>query len=147
MKFAPLTRQSVVVTCVLTTSAAFALVTYTDNFDVPVDCLTNGVVGTIWDGIYLGADEIANATGLGAAPGSVSVADANITSNNALTVASVHTDWENNADDGFFPIQGCDRRLQHERACFRADRYRCIQFSGSDDSCVWTERITAPANK
>lgn len=80
---------------------ARALVTYTDDFSLPVNYLTNGVAGTIWDGIYLGADEIANATGLGAAPGSVSVANANISSNNALTVASVHTDWENNADDGF----------------------------------------------
>jgi Family of unknown function (DUF5695) len=79
-----------------------AQVTYTNNFTTSLNYLTNGVVGTIWDGIYLGADEIADSTGTGAGAGLVSVANANISSNNVLTVASVHTDWENAADDGFF---------------------------------------------
>ncbi len=86
--------------------SATAQVTYTDNFSTPVNYLTNGVVGTIWDGVYLGAGEIANATGVGAAAGSVSAADASISSNSALTIASVQTDWENAADDGvlFFKV-------------------------------------------
>jgi carbonic anhydrase/acetyltransferase-like protein (isoleucine patch superfamily) len=79
-----------------------AQTTYSDNFNVPINYLTNGVVGTIWDGIYLGAGEIANATSVGAAAGSVSTADSSISSNNVLTVASLQTDWENTADDGFF---------------------------------------------
>lgn len=75
---------------------------FADNFNTPVNYLTNGVAGTIWDGIYLGAGEIANATGVGNAPGSVSVADADITGNNVLTLASAQTDWDKAADDGAF---------------------------------------------
>jgi carbonic anhydrase/acetyltransferase-like protein (isoleucine patch superfamily) len=79
-----------------------AQVTFTDNFDIPLDYLTNGVTGTIWDGIYLGAGEIAGATGVGTAAGSVSTFNASISSNNVLTIASLQTDWENAADDGVF---------------------------------------------
>jgi hypothetical protein len=78
-----------------------AQITITDDFSTSVDYLTNGVNGTIWDGIYLGAGAIAQPTGVGAAPGSVSMANANISSNSTLSVASLQTDWENTADDGF----------------------------------------------
>jgi carbonic anhydrase/acetyltransferase-like protein (isoleucine patch superfamily) len=77
-----------------------AQVTYTDNFTTPLNYLTNGVAGTMWDGLYLGAGEFAGATSVGAAAGSVSVVDASISSNNVLTIASLQTDWENTADDG-----------------------------------------------
>jgi hypothetical protein len=30
----------------------------TNNFDIPVDFLTNGVVGTMWDGVYFGAGDV-----------------------------------------------------------------------------------------
>jgi hypothetical protein len=87
--------------------AAFAVTagaqtTYTDNFSTPVNYLTGGVAGTMWDGVYLGAGAFANATSTGAAPGTISVADAGITANNALTIASLQTDWENSEDDGAF---------------------------------------------
>jgi hypothetical protein len=65
--------------------------TYTDNFNTKVNYLTNGVAGTIWDGIYLGAGEIANATSIGAAAGTVSAADADISRNNVLTLSSLQT--------------------------------------------------------
>ena len=52
--------------------------------------------------VYLGAGEFANATGVGAVAGTVSVADASITSAGRLTIASLETDWENTADDGVF---------------------------------------------
>src|ERR1039458_1262444 len=55
----------------------------------------------MWDGVYRGAGSIANATGVGAAAGTVSVANANITAANTLSVTSLQTDWENAADDGF----------------------------------------------
>ena len=86
--------------------AAEAQTTYTDNFNVPLNYLTNGVAGTMWDGLYLGAGEFAGATSVGAGAGSVSVADASISSNNVLTIASLQTDWENTADDGvlFFKV-------------------------------------------
>jgi hypothetical protein len=76
--------------------------TYTDNFSTPINYLTNGVAGTIWDGIYLGAGEFAGETDLGMAPGTVSIADASISSNGVLTVSSLQTDWEQKSDDGFF---------------------------------------------
>ena len=87
---------------ILTVQSSQAQVTVTDDFSTSVNYLTNGVNGTVWDGIYLGAVAINQATGIGAAPGSVSVANANISSNNTLAIASVQTDWENAADDGFF---------------------------------------------
>ena len=79
-----------------------AQVTFTDNFTTPINYLTNGVAGTIWDGIYLGAGEIANFTDVGTAAGTVSLANADINGNNVLTIASLQTDWENAADDGVF---------------------------------------------
>src|ERR1041385_979483 len=82
-------------------TAALAQTTFTDNFGVAHDYIANGVNGTIWDGVYLGAGEIASPTGVGAAAGSVSVANAGISGANLFSVASVHTDWENAADDGF----------------------------------------------
>jgi len=44
--------------------SAGAQVTFTDNFNTPVNYLTNGVAGTIWDGVYFGAGEFNN-TGVG----------------------------------------------------------------------------------
>src|SRR5262249_26421412 len=81
---------------------ARAQTAYADNFTKPHNFLSKGIAGTIWDGIYLGAGEIANPMGTWVAPGSVSIADAGISSNGVLTVASLQTDWENDSDDGFF---------------------------------------------
>ncbi len=81
--------------------SAFAQVTYTDTFSTSANYLTTGVAGTMWDGVYLGAGAIANATGVGSAAGTVSVANANLTAANTLSVTSLQTDWENAADDGF----------------------------------------------
>ena len=33
---------------------------YTDNFNANVNYLTNGLAGTIWDGVYFGAGEFNN---------------------------------------------------------------------------------------
>jgi hypothetical protein len=81
---------------------ARAQTTYADNFSTPHNYLSNGIAGTMWDGIYLGAGEIANPMGIWMGPGSVSVADAGISSNGTLTIQSLQTDWENDSDDGFF---------------------------------------------
>ncbi len=87
---------------VLAVECAQAQVTVADKFSSSVNYITNGVAGTIWDGVYLGSGSIANATGTdGVAPGTVSVADANITAAGTLSVTSLNTDWENAADDGF----------------------------------------------
>ena len=85
-----------------TARLASAQATFTDNFSTNANYLANGVAGTMWDGVYLGAGEFPGATGNGSAAGSASVADANMTGGSLLTIASVQTDWENTADDGVF---------------------------------------------
>jgi hypothetical protein len=76
-----------------------AQTTFTDDFSQPHDYVANGVPGTIWDGVYLGANEFAHPMGVGMAAGITSVA---LAGNGVLTVSSLQTDWENAADDGFF---------------------------------------------
>jgi hypothetical protein len=76
-----------------------AQTTFTDDFANQHNYLTEGVPGTIWDGVYLGANEIVNPMGVGLEAGQTSVA---LASNGVLTVTSLQTDWENSADDGFF---------------------------------------------
>ena len=83
--------------------------TFTENFGVNHDYLANGVTGTAWDGAYRqGIDTnevpgspydpvVANGPGLGTA-----VADANISSNNVLTVTATGDGWENDLCGGFF---------------------------------------------
>jgi hypothetical protein len=76
--------------------------TFTDNFNVPVNYLTNGVAGTIWDGVYFGAGEFNN-TGIGGGgAGATLQCDAGITAPNTLTVQTTGTAWEKADDDGFF---------------------------------------------
>lgn len=75
--------------------------TLTDRFDVSHDYLADGVVGTVWDGVYLGAGEFTNLA-LGGGPGQTLQCDAQTTNPGRLTVRTTQTDWEFDADDGFF---------------------------------------------
>jgi hypothetical protein len=76
--------------------------TYSDSFGTNVNYLTNGIVGTIWDGVYFGAGEFNN-TGLGGGgPGATVQCDANITTHSNLTLQTTGTAWEGADDDGFF---------------------------------------------
>ncbi len=72
-----------------------------DNFSVSKNFLTTGVTNSIWDGVYFGAGEFPGGAN-GTAAGNTTVANANTTSNNVLTVTSSQTDWEGAPDDGFF---------------------------------------------
>jgi Family of unknown function (DUF5695) len=81
---------------------ARAQVTFTDNFNTNVNYLANGVVGTIWDGVYFGAGEFNNTGEGGGGPGSTIQCDANITAASTLTLQTTGTAWENADDDGFF---------------------------------------------
>ena len=74
--------------------------TLTDNFNVSVNYLTNGVPGTIWDGVYFGAGEFVNTGTLG--PGTTLQCNANISTAGELTLQTTGTAWENADDDGFF---------------------------------------------
>jgi hypothetical protein len=76
--------------------------TLTDNFNTNVNYLTNGVTGTIWDGVYFGAGEFANSGLGGGGPGATIQCDANITSASKLTLQTTGTAWEGADDDGFF---------------------------------------------
>lgn len=76
--------------------------TLTDNFNTSMNYLTNGVVGTIWDGVYFGAGEFNNSGIGGGGPGATLQCDANITAPGELTLQTTGTAWENADDDGFF---------------------------------------------
>lgn len=79
-----------------------AQVLYTNSFSANVDYLTNGIVGTIWDGVYYGAHEFNNSGVGGGAPGKTVQCDANIGTAGALTLQTTGTAWEGADDDGFF---------------------------------------------
>jgi hypothetical protein len=87
---------------VVTLACGSHAATLTNNFNVNVNYLTNGVTGTIWDGVYFGAGEFNNSgTGSGG-PGATVQCDANITAASTLTVQSTGTSWEGADDDGLF---------------------------------------------
>jgi hypothetical protein len=96
-----LTNMKLSAAIALLISALFtqAQTTYTDNFSTAHNYLSDGVAGTIWDGVYLGADAFAQPMGTGVTPGKILSATA---SNGVLSVTSLQTDWEDKADDGFF---------------------------------------------
>ena len=83
-------------------ATSHAQTTYTDNFTTHVNYLTNGVSGTIWDGVYFGAGDFANTSLGGDGAGATTKADAGITAVSTLSLQTTATDWENTADDGFF---------------------------------------------
>ena len=87
---------------IATSVTANAQVTYTDNFNSDVNYLTNGVSGTIWDGVYFGAGEFNNTGVGGGGPGETLQCDANISTANTLTLETTGTAWEGGDDDGFF---------------------------------------------
>lgn len=77
---------------------------FVDNFDVTNNFVANGVLGSKWDGIYLGAGDIPFqvAGNLGPNPGIVTNCDANASTNGMLTVVHRQTGFEGNENDGFF---------------------------------------------
>jgi len=104
----PVTIQAVYGGKTNTIAATVRAPSYTENFSVNHDYLANGVSGTIWDGVYFGFatlfpdNSVPNgAMGVGGA-GTTSICDANISSNNVLTVETSGGDWEFDGDDGFF---------------------------------------------
>lgn len=76
--------------------------TYTDNFGVSHDYKTAGVTGTIWDGVYANPGSIPGTTYTSDPSAMISVADANVSSNNVLTVTYMNVGWEGAQNDGFF---------------------------------------------
>src|SRR4051812_45817805 len=75
--------------CIVAFGAGISLnaqVTYSDSFNTNVNYLTNGISGTIWDGVYFGAGEFNNSGLGGGGPGATMQASANNPTTNTLTL-------------------------------------------------------------
>jgi hypothetical protein len=78
---------------------------FLDTFTNAQDYLVNGVTNTGWDELYNprdGVNPIPGSTYVPAPGSGATVADANISSNNVLTITSAGDGWENDAAGGFF---------------------------------------------
>jgi hypothetical protein len=78
---------------------------FTDFFTTAHDYLANGVAGTGWDDLYNPRDGTNPVPGSAYVPLALSgttVADANISTNDMLTLTSAGDGWENNVSGGFF---------------------------------------------
>jgi hypothetical protein len=84
---------------VTSTGVAAPSVTFTDNFNTNLNYLENGLVGTIWEGVYFGSGAFEN-TGGGEA--STVQCEANTPAAGALTLQTTGTEWEGTGDNGFF---------------------------------------------
>src|ERR1017187_2966734 len=74
---------------------------FTDNFSASHDYLTNGLPGSTWDGLNDRPGDVPGGND-GGDTMFTTIADANITSNNVLTVSAGGTTWEGASDDGFY---------------------------------------------
>ena len=124
---------------------------YTDSFNNSINYLTNGIAGTIWDGVYFGAGEFNNTGILG--PGATVQCDANIIAASTLTLQTTGTAWENADDDGFFlfkVVPGDFSAVVHVVSPFDASAYNTAglqarafsadgdPFNGSENFVSWT---------
>jgi hypothetical protein len=79
--------------------------TFKENFSVDHDYLANGVTGTTWDGVYrqgVDTNEVPNSEFVPGAGEGTTLADANVSSNNVLTITAAGSGWEENNAGGFF---------------------------------------------
>ncbi len=97
-----------------------------DAFNRSQDCLANGIVGTIWHGIYTRAGDVAGGA-IGAAAGNTLACDANVSHSGRLTVQSTQTDWEYANDDGFlvWRMVSGDFRAQVQVPQYDVVAYNC----------------------
>jgi hypothetical protein len=76
---------------------------FTDNFSAPHDYITNGLLGTSWDGEYLNFGDVPGAQEFaGAGAGETAVLNADISNTNILTLEAAGSSWEGVGDDGPF---------------------------------------------
>jgi hypothetical protein len=85
-----------------TTVVSVTAPVYTDAFNVNHDYKTGGVTNTIWDGVYAQPGSIPGTTFVSDSAAAISAADANVSSNNTLTVTTFNVGWEFDQNDGFF---------------------------------------------
>jgi len=77
----------------------------TDTFSVGHDYLAGSVAGTIWQGVYnpnATTNPVPGSAYVPLAGSGATIADANTTSNNVLTLAAAGDGWENGNSGGFF---------------------------------------------
>ena len=72
-----------------------------DNFGTSHDYVVNGIAGSTWDGVYLKDGDFPNFDNGGTA-GATTLLNANISSNNVLTLRSHGNGWEGTQDNGPF---------------------------------------------
>ncbi len=72
----------------------------TNNFTSGADYVANGVVGTMWDGVYLGFGDLPGGNNGGVGNGSTLIANEALAG--FLTVQSTLTAWAGAGDDGFY---------------------------------------------
>jgi hypothetical protein len=76
---------------------------FTDDFNVPHNYLTNGLLGTAWDGEYLNFGDVPGGqVYAGGVPGETLVLDADLDSTNNLFLTAAGSSWEGVGDDGPF---------------------------------------------
>lgn len=78
---------------------------FTDDFTNAHDYILDGVAGTGWDDLYIpsaATNPIPGSAYVPKAASGTAVADANISTNNMLTIISSGDGWENNNSGGFF---------------------------------------------
>jgi hypothetical protein len=74
--------------------------TLTDAFTSVHDYLTNGLIGTMYDGLYLNFGDVPGAVATGDGVGSTVTLDSQITSTNGLYMSSVQSTWQSTGNDG-----------------------------------------------
>jgi hypothetical protein len=83
-----------------TVAATVVAPTFTDEFNVNHDYFANRATGSPWDGVYLNQGDIPETGYVGV--GQTLAADANVSSNNVLTVTNSNGGWAADQNDGFF---------------------------------------------
>jgi hypothetical protein len=75
---------------------------FSDNFTEIQNYLTNALVGSAWDGLYMDFGDVPGAVAGGDGNGDTTVMDAQVTTTNGLTIRSLQSDWQGTANDGPF---------------------------------------------
>jgi hypothetical protein len=75
---------------------------FSDNFAIPHNYLSSGLPGTGWEGIYLNYGDHPGTALDGDGKAATLDCDADLSTNNMLTVQAKSTTWAGTGDDGFF---------------------------------------------
>ncbi len=76
---------------------------FTDNFNVPHDYVTNGLLGTSWDGEYLKLGDFSGSQiYAGGVAGETLILSADVGNTNSLFLSAAGSSWEGPGDDGPF---------------------------------------------